>query len=60
MCETDSASEASESRRGREPAQTSRAGSAHELSTCSIESVIRLTAITSEAMASAGNSVSHQ
>ena len=33
---------------------------AHEFSTCSIESVIRLTAVTSEAMASAGNSTCHQ
>src|ERR1700683_4176716 len=33
---------------------------AHALSTCSIESVIRLTAVTSEAMASAGYSVCHQ
>ena len=35
-------------------------GSGHDASTCSIESVTRLIAITSEAMASAGNSVIHQ
>ena len=35
-------------------------GGGHEASTCSMESVTRLTPITSEAMASAGNSVSHQ
>ena len=34
--------------------------SGHALSTCSIESAIKATAVTSEAMASAGNSVCHQ
>ena len=35
-------------------------GDAHEASTCSIESAMRMTPVTSEAMASAGNSVCHQ